>query len=526
MYILSMDMGTSSTRVCLWSDRRIDDTRGDFGAKLGLTEGKDILYSRLSSLISELLERNGVSSSEVEAIIASGMATSEMGLCEIPHIALPADISKLAQSVVTRSINDITDIPFVFVPGLKDEYNGKLKDIMRGEETETFGIISDSGLSGEIILMLPGTHNKMIKISENGEIVGFCTTLAGELLDTVINNTVLMGAVSHDFNVNEYQVLRGAMSAERNGLTSTLFAARVMSKNGADKDSISSFVYGAVLSEDLPAIKGFSQGKPIYIGGRETLKKVYSILLDGESISLLGEDISRFATHNGLLQIYKLYKAFSSRTSVISAIEKERLISIVRAPSLDSFERAVDALYAGGVRLLEITFDRSGKIPKAETADMIRRLCERFDGKMFIGAGTVTTREDVYLAFNAGAKFIISPNCDKNIISLSRKLGLVSIPAALTPTEILAAIQSGADFIKLFPADSFGKGYLKAVTAPISDARILAVGGVSPDNAKSFIDEGFCGIGVGSNLYNKKLIDEGRFDEIEAIAKKYVEAVK
>lgn len=526
MYILSMDMGTSSTRICLWESQRIDDTRGDFGAKLALTDGKDILYSRLGALISELLERNGVITSEVEAIITSGMATSEMGLCEIPHIALPADISKLAQSVVIRSINEITDIPFVFVPGLKAVCNGKLKDIMRGEETESFGIISNAGLSGEIILMLPGTHNKILKISENGEIVDFCTTLAGELLDTVIKNTVLMGAVSHDFTVNEYQVLRGALSARQNGLTSALFSARVMSKNGLDKDSISSFVYGAVLSEDLPAIKSFSQGKPIYIGGRETLKRVYSILLDGESISPLNDDISQLATHNGLLEIYKIYKAFSSRKSVISAIEKERLISIVRAPSLDSFESAVDALYSGGVRLLEITFDRSGKIPKAQTANMIHRLCEKFGGRMFIGAGTVTTCDDVYLAFNAGAKFIISPNCDSDIITLSRKLGLVSIPAALTPTEILAAIQSGADFIKLFPADSFGKGYLKAVTAPISDARILAVGGVTPDNAKSFIDEGFCGIGVGSNLYNKKLIDEGKFDEIEAIAKKYVEAVK
>ena len=137
----------------------------------------------------------------------------------------------------------------------------------------------------------------------------------------------------------------------------------------------------------------------------------------------------------------------------------------------------------------------------------------------------MTAPEEVMLAYEAGASFIISPNCDPEIIGLTRRLGMVSIPAGFTPTEIACAIKAGADYVKLFPADGAAPGFVKAVKAPLSDARLLAVGGVDADNAASFLQMGFSGIGVGSCLYNKKLIADRNWQGLEALAERFVQAV-
>lgn len=214
------------------------------------------------------------------------------------------------------------------------------------------------------------------------------------------------------------------------------------------------------------------------------------------------------------------------RNTVINAVKENKVISIVRLPDKETLIPAVEALYEGGIRLIEVTFDRSGKISAEEICSMISALVKHFEGRMYIGAGTVTHLSEVDLAVNAGATFIISPNCDPEIIKRSRELGAVSIPAAFTPSEIVCALNNGADYVKLFPADQVSRGYVKAVTAPISDAKLLAVGGVSAENARDFMDMGFYGIGVGSNLYNKKLIANGDYAAITFLAKQFVDAVK
>lgn len=214
------------------------------------------------------------------------------------------------------------------------------------------------------------------------------------------------------------------------------------------------------------------------------------------------------------------------RNTVINAVKENKVISIVRLPDKETLIPAVEALYEGGIRLIEVTFDRSGKISAEEICSMISTLVKHFEGRMYIGAGTVTHLSEVDLAVNAGATFIISPNCDPEIIKRSRELGAVSIPAAFTPSEIVCALNNGADYVKLFPADQVSRGYVKAVSAPISDAKLLAVGGVSAENARDFMDMGFYGIGVGSNLYNKKLIANGDYAAITSLAKQFTEAVK
>jgi 2-dehydro-3-deoxyphosphogluconate aldolase/(4S)-4-hydroxy-2-oxoglutarate aldolase len=145
---------------------------------------------------------------------------------------------------------------------------------------------------------------------------------------------------------------------------------------------------------------------------------------------------------------------------------------------------------------------------------------------MVIGAGTVLTESQVELTKNAGGKFIISPDTNPEIIKKTRELGLVSIPGALTPSEATLANRSGADFVKLFPNGEVKPTYLKALVAPLSHIKFLAVGGVSAANAKETLAMGAVGIGVATAIANKDLIKKGAYEGITRLARDFVNAVK
>jgi 2-dehydro-3-deoxyphosphogluconate aldolase/(4S)-4-hydroxy-2-oxoglutarate aldolase len=183
-------------------------------------------------------------------------------------------------------------------------------------------------------------------------------------------------------------------------------------------------------------------------------------------------------------------------------------------------------MYNGGIRLLEITYSADGKISDEETASNIKLLADHFNGRMLIGAGTVLTERQVELTKNAGGLFIISPDTSEDVIRKTRELSLVSMPGALTPTEIQSAHKAGADFVKLFPVTSLGTEYVKAVKAPLSHIKMLAVGGVNLDNIKNYLQVGISGFGLGSNIVDKKLIAKNDFEAITVLAKKYTEALR
>ena len=524
---LIMDMGTTNTRLWLCQGEEVvAEVRGPFGAKFGKTEGREALFARVGALISGLLEDARIAEADVDCVMVSGMAGSEMGLCEIPHIALPADAHRLAEAITVKHLTEITSIPFVFVPGLKQEKQGMLDDMMRGEETETVGILQALDVNEPVTIVLPGTHNKLIRVNKDGEITSFCTTFSGEMLDGIVQNSILAGQVSHDFCLDVTALLQGEHYARTYGLNAAVFHVRVLAKNGADTNVLSSFLYGAVLGGDVELIRRMANGEQIYIGGRERLREIYAVLLREEQAVPLPGPCAEGAVRRGLLHLYRLYHTRCQRAQVLEAVEKERLIAIIRNPDQRSLKPAMEAIWQGGVRMAEITFDRSGKVSKEEVARTIAYLVQEFEGRMYVGAGTVTSKREVLLAYEAGASFIISPNCDPEIIALTRRIGMVSIPSAFTPTEIAKALDSGADFVKLFPADQVSKGYVKAVKAPLSDAKLLAVGGVTAENTAELIANGFCGVGVGSNLYDKVLIERGDFDALQALARQFVTAAK
>jgi 2-dehydro-3-deoxyphosphogluconate aldolase/(4S)-4-hydroxy-2-oxoglutarate aldolase len=212
------------------------------------------------------------------------------------------------------------------------------------------------------------------------------------------------------------------------------------------------------------------------------------------------------------------------REQLIQTIAKKKLIAIVRGLPEDQIVPLAGALIAGGISLIEVTFNQANPASFAQTASAIAAVKAAWGEAVIVGAGTVMTAEQLKLAAEAGAKFIISPNMNDEIIRGTRALGLVSIPGCMTPTECARAHDCGADYIKLFPAGALGPDYIKAIAAPLSHIKILATGGVNEKNIPAFLKAGALGFGVGGNLVDKTLVAAGRFEEITALAKAYVAA--
>lgn len=203
-----------------------------------------------------------------------------------------------------------------------------------------------------------------------------------------------------------------------------------------------------------------------------------------------------------------------------------KIIAILRGVPSDILTDVLDALYKGGVRLAEITYDRTGATPDSAIADNIARAVKYTDSKMLIGAGTVLTCEQVALTREAGGRFIISPDTCPEVISATKENGLLSLPGAMTISEVCTALRSGADYVKLFPADVLGTGFIKALLAPLRGTKIIAVSGVTPENIPEYLGAGCVGVGIGSGIVNTALCKARDFDGIEKRAREYIEACK
>lgn len=214
------------------------------------------------------------------------------------------------------------------------------------------------------------------------------------------------------------------------------------------------------------------------------------------------------------------------KEQIINAIKRQKLIAIVRGAEPDKCVKIAEALFEGGFRLMEITYDQKHPESWETTAKTIGAVAKAFAGKMYIGAGTVTCTELVELTHQYGGQFIISPDTHEPVIRRTCELGMVSIPGALTPTEVMVAHRAGADFVKLFPAGSLGPGYVKAVKAPVSHVDILVVGGIDETNITAYLSAGAAGAGIGSNLVNSKWVREDQYEKITEVARQLVAAVK
>ncbi len=211
------------------------------------------------------------------------------------------------------------------------------------------------------------------------------------------------------------------------------------------------------------------------------------------------------------------------REQIIEKVLEHKIIAIVRGVYGEDCLNLAKALYKGGIKMMEVTFDQSKPECLNQTSDTVKMLVDEMGDKMAIGAGTVTSLEMLELAKNAGAQFIVSPDTNEKVIRATVEGGMVSMPGAMTATEVLTAYSYGADFVKLFPIGNLGSSYVKAISAPINHVRLLAVGGVNENNIKEFLDAGAVGAGVGGNLVNKKWIAAGEFDKITDLARTFIE---
>lgn len=212
--------------------------------------------------------------------------------------------------------------------------------------------------------------------------------------------------------------------------------------------------------------------------------------------------------------------------TILEQIKEHKIIAILRGVPQDKIVNVAQALYDGGIHLLEITFNQKSSAKLEDTRNAIQSVYTELGSRMTIGAGTVMSVEEVHAAKEAGAAFALAPNVDETVIKEIVACGMEAIPGAMTPSEIADSYKYGASAVKVFPAGNMGLSYCKAVMAPINHIPMIAVGGVDAKNLPEFLKAGFIGAGIGSSLTNKQMIAEGYYEGLRMLARTYVEAVK
>lgn len=196
------------------------------------------------------------------------------------------------------------------------------------------------------------------------------------------------------------------------------------------------------------------------------------------------------------------------------------IVAIIRAPSGDLLLDVAQALLAGGIDVLEVTFT----VPNA--VGIIQQISRELGKKILLGAGTVLDPETARAALLAGAEFIVTPTVNAEVIQMCRRYGKVCMAGAFTPTEILTAWEAGADVVKVFPAEVGGPGYLKAIHGPLPQIRLLPTGGVNLDTLPAFMQAGACAVGLGSSLVEKEALANRDLGRIKSLAAAYVQKVQ
>lgn len=211
------------------------------------------------------------------------------------------------------------------------------------------------------------------------------------------------------------------------------------------------------------------------------------------------------------------------KEEIVKAVSDSRIIAIIRGFAPEACLRLAEAYAEGGIRLVEVTFNQKSRESWKNTAAAISAIKARFGGSVFAGAGTVLTEEQLSMCIDAGGEYMITPNVNVNLIRSCVSKGLVAMPGACTPSEVVDAWDAGASFVKVFPAGSLGPSYVKAIRAPLSHIPLLAVGGITPDNVADFMRVGCVGAGVGGILSNKEWVEAGEWGKITEVARQLVE---
>jgi 2-dehydro-3-deoxyphosphogluconate aldolase/(4S)-4-hydroxy-2-oxoglutarate aldolase len=201
-------------------------------------------------------------------------------------------------------------------------------------------------------------------------------------------------------------------------------------------------------------------------------------------------------------------------------LEAAGIIPVLRARSAKEALGVVEAMVAGGVTVIEVTMTVPGAI------DVLRELKRSYGSQLLLGSGTVTDVAECAATIDAGAEFVVSPSLHLDVIAETKKRDKVSLPGALTPTEVITAWRAGADFVKVFPCSAMGgASFLKSLKAPFPYLRLVPTGGVTLQTAASFLEAGASALGVGADLVNLQALADGKPEVITNTARGYIEVI-
>lgn len=302
---LTVDGGTTNTRISLVREGQVCDTQK---LAAGARNGADVLKKALRQGILEILARNSCTEGDVARILASGMITSEYGLCNLPHIPVPAGKRELRENLFETVIGEVSTVPFCFIRGVRamgDTLDGA--DMMRGEETELMGLMEAD--AADALYILPGSHSKHIAVDKEGRIHAFRTMMTGEFFAAVMEHTILRDAADFDHNtIVEKRLLEGCDYADRHGVNEALFKTRVLRNVfGAAKEECYSFLMGAVLCDEVRAILSAPQ-ETVVLGGQKQFRSAMGLLLTAKGnkkVTVLDDGRVGNSTALGAVRIYE-----------------------------------------------------------------------------------------------------------------------------------------------------------------------------------------------------------------------------
>ena len=196
------------------------------------------------------------------------------------------------------------------------------------------------------------------------------------------------------------------------------------------------------------------------------------------------------------------------REKILDEILKRKVVAVLRIKEEEKLKKVIEAINKGGISVVEITMT----VPNA--IQLIEKMSKELDKNILLGVGSVLNKSIAEDAIKAGAKYVVSPVLKKEIIEASHKHDVPVMPGCFTPTEIQTAYESGADIIKVFPADVVGMAFFKAILAPLPHLKLMPTGGVSLTNAGDWLKAGACAVGIGSALLDKKAIQEGNYSKL------------
>ena len=272
-YIITVDGGTSNTRTYLWTaNGQILTQRSQaIGAKTSAINGSNQAWKKsIHNMIESMLTECAVSDNAIQGVYMSGMLTSDLGILEVPHLTAPVCMKNYQDHLIRVHLPEVFSKEIVLIPGIKNRLSNSESldslrrfDIMRGEETETYALIEQYGAGQNTIYILPGSHNKYVFVDKNSTILATSTTLSGELLNSIVNDTIVASSIDHGFPTMEHYNLEmiqyGCEMHRKEGIGRALFLTRLFDRFGKQsKYNLQNYVLGVVLESDLSALHNAS----------------------------------------------------------------------------------------------------------------------------------------------------------------------------------------------------------------------------------------------------------------------------